>query len=400
LVISNGPAIRRRDAITAGAAALLFPAPAAAEGVTVTPGLLHGRRALTLSNGRFSLSLLPGGGYIGDVHLVSADPRANISPMRVPDYQTIDPYTFDPARDAAKYSNAYNRRVMAGYMGHFTCFPQFGYSKAEFEASGYGSHGELIIRKWERESAPAGELAMRVHLPLNQYDFRRRITMLPGETVAYVEETAESLVAYERPFQWVQHVTMGPPFVALNRMWADGSAEAVWTGPKPGAITPWPHYQGADGKPADARIFSGHTVPWRMQRQKPRNWLAAYSADYRLLLAHIYEAAPNPWVLDWQSNLARATFAPLGRMVARGLCWGNSPLSVGIKDNVRLGEVEGVPTYGWMGAKGRRSQRYLIVMAEIPRGWRGTADIAAGNGLIRIVERGNGRILTLKAAQA
>jgi hypothetical protein len=67
---------------------------------------------------------------------------------------------------------------------------------------------------------------------------------------------------------------------------------------------------------------------------------------------------------------------------------------------VRLGEVEGVPTYGWMGAKGRRSQRYLIVMAEIPRGWRGTADIAAGNGLIRIAERGNGRILTLKAAQA
>jgi hypothetical protein len=393
--------MRRRDAVMTGAAALLLPGrAAAAPAVSVTPGRLHGREAFVLSNGRLSLSVLPGGGYIGDVRLVSDDPKLGVSPMRVPDYQTIDPYTFDPARDGPKYSNSYNRQVMAGYMGHFTCFPQFGYSVAEFDASGYGSHGELIVSKWERQAAGADELVMTAHLPRNQYDFRRRIAMLPGETVAYVEETAENLAIYDRPFQWVQHVTMGPPFVALNRMWADGSAQSVWTGPKPGALTPWPQYRSEDGAAADARIFSGHTVPWLMQREKPRNWVAAYSADYRILFGHVYEAAPNPWLLDWQSNLQQSPFAPLGRIVARGLCWGNSPLSAGIKANVELGQVAGVPTYGWMEPRGRRSQRYLIFVTPIPAGWLGTADIVAEAGILRITERGTGRILKVNAARA
>lgn len=392
--------MRRREAMLAAAAALVPGAARAAVPVSIREGALHGRDAFIVSNGLLSLSVLPGGGYIGDVRLVSDDPGLNISPMRVPDYQTIDPYRFDPARDAAKYSNAANRQVMAGYMGHFTCFPQFGYSAAEFAASGYGSHGELIVRKWQREVSAPGELVMRAHLPLNQYDFRRRITMLPGETVAYVEETAQSLLGYERPFQWMQHVTMGPPFVALNRMWADGAAQSVWTGPKPGALTPWPHYAGADGKPADARIFSGQTAPWLMQREKPLNWVAAYSADYRVLFGYVYEAAPNPWVLDWQSNLQQVPFKPLGRMIGRGLCWGNTPLSTGIKNNVELGQVDGVPTYGWMEARGRRTQRYLIFMVAIPRDWRGTADVATANKSLRISERGTDRVLTAAASQA
>jgi hypothetical protein len=113
---------------------------------------------------------------------------------------------------------------MSGYMGHFTCFPQFDASQEEFAASGYGQHGELVISKWKREvSTAANELLMSSQLPLNQYNFYRSITVLPGETVAYVRETAENLMRYQRAFQWVQHVTMGPPFAEIGRMWVDGS---------------------------------------------------------------------------------------------------------------------------------------------------------------------------------
>ena len=46
--------------------------------------MLHGRQALTLSNGRMALSVLPGGGFIGAVHLTTGNPTADVNPMRVP----------------------------------------------------------------------------------------------------------------------------------------------------------------------------------------------------------------------------------------------------------------------------------------------------------------------------
>lgn len=59
----------------------------------------------------------------------------------------------------------------------------------QFEAVGYGQHGELLTVEWERRPS-AGDphvLAMGAHLPDNMYDFQRTVTLLPGETVGYCE---------------------------------------------------------------------------------------------------------------------------------------------------------------------------------------------------------------------
>ena len=68
-----------------GAAAVAAAAAGAdSGGASVEEGVLHGRQALTLSNGRMALSVLPGGGFIGAVHLTTGDPTADVNPMRVP----------------------------------------------------------------------------------------------------------------------------------------------------------------------------------------------------------------------------------------------------------------------------------------------------------------------------
>jgi hypothetical protein len=391
---------RREALLTAGAVLLPAGSASAANTATIAAGLLHGRDAITISNNRLSLSVLPGGGYIGDVHLVSADPLANFNPLRVPEYQTMDPYKFDPVRDGAKYGLGIQRQVMSGYMGHFTCFPQFGGSQSEFERNGYGNHGELIISKWERlASESPHELLIAAHLPINQYNFRRSITMLPDESVAYVKETAENLTEFERPCQWVQHVTMGPPFAQVGKLRVDGSVGYTLSG-KGGAGTqlPWPQYdQGGHGNILDARIFSGQSAVWLMQRAKRQNWLAAYHPDFNVIFGHVYDARLNPWVLDWQSNGHRDGFPVPGNVVARGLCWGDSPVASGIKAAVTEGLLTEVPNFSWMEPLAQRSQDYVIFMAEIPRGWRGTADIVAADGTVQIFEIGNGQTIRLKA---
>ena len=64
---------------------------------------------------------------------------------------------------------------------------------------------------------------------------------------------------------------------------------------------------------------------------------------------------------------------PLRGAVARGFCWGDS-ISSSIKSAVAQGETDGIPTFSWIGPHAKRTQDYAIFLAEIPEGWRGTAD--------------------------
>ena len=80
----NGNALDRRRLIGGGiglAAAPMTPAFAAPAATRIAGTMLHGRQALAMNNGLLSLAVLPGGGFIGDVRLVSRDPRLDISPM-------------------------------------------------------------------------------------------------------------------------------------------------------------------------------------------------------------------------------------------------------------------------------------------------------------------------------
>ena len=301
----------------------------------------------------------------------------------------MDPHDYNPAnaKHAALYGTDVQGRLMSGYMGHYTCFPQFGNSPEEFEAAGYGQHGEAIIVPWERlpgagSESGGAELSMRARLPHNQYTFERQIRLRPGETVAHVTETAQNLMGIDRPHQWNQHVTFGPPFAEVGRMWADASIETA-TVPEGG----------------DWRAFTGTTSPWQMQRSKPRNWVTAYNENFRVLFGQIFDAEQNPWLLDWQTDRQMDTIpTPLRGAVARGFCWGDS-ISSSIKSAVAQGETDGVPTFSWIGPHAKRTQDYAIFLAEIPEGWRGTAEVEAGSGRVVITERGGAgaRTITLQA---
>lgn len=389
--------LRRRTMLGAALGAAVMPR--AADGATVvTETVLHGRNALTLANGRMQLSVLPGGGFIGEVRLTSGNAKTDINPMRVPHYPTIDPYTFTYAHDGATYGTDVQARLMSGYIGQFTCFPQFGNQPEEFQQADYNTHGEALTVKWQREVATDASLAMSAELPRTRYGFRRDITLLPGETVAYVTETAENRMIQDRPIQWVQHVTMGPPFVEKDKMFADASVDRVMLGWGDGAtLGAWPQSANEEGQPHDYRVFSGDTGKWLLQREG-RNWFAAYHADYNVLIGYVFDAAINPWLLDWQQNRTLMNKPWDGKVVARGFCWGDT-LIQGAKNAISQGKNFGVPQYSWIDSLAKRSQRYAIFLTEIPDGFRGVSDLKAADGEIVLTEKETGKKLRIKAAQ-
>ena len=404
---SPRPGMGRRTLIRAGlggVAGLSIPAAgAAACGVsarsTVSDELLHGRAAYVLQNSHMRLAVLRGGGFIGELTRTSAGCARGHNLMRVPHYPTIDPFDYSVELHGALYGDGMQRRLMSGYMGHFLCFPHFGPSSpAEFKQD-YAQHGEALAVPWERQPAQRpDELLTIAELPITQYRIERSIVMPSDESVAYVTETVENLARYDRPVQRVQHLTYGPPFVSVGRNFAEGSIQNVVTGTASNSeLTTWPIGQDPTDGPTDFRSFSGKSRTWQMDRSGPTVYVAVHNPDLGILVGYIFDATFNGWALDWQQNLQNTAVPWNGKAIARGICIGDSAIG-GLRNAVRLGALNGTPTYSWIGARERSTQRYAIFLADISSEFRGVESISARNGTISVRERETGRLIVISAA--
>jgi hypothetical protein len=348
---------------------------------------LHGRRALTLENDQMVVSTLPGGGFIGEVRFKSPDPRKSINVMRVPHYPTIDPHTYDAARDGGRYGTGMQRRLMSGYMGHFVAFPHFAAASDAELVHDYGQHGEAIAVEWKvdetAKTAGAATLRYSAALEKTRYRMERTITLPADETVAYVDESVENLEVFGRPVQWTQHVTFGPPFVDLQKNFVDAPIATVVR---------------RDGSTArDHRAFSGTVGSWLLDGSRPFVYFTMYNTEYPVLIGYIFDTARNRWVLDWQEN-GRMQEKPWdGKVVARGICIGDSIVG-GLRNAVERGRQLDTPVFSWIDARERRTQSYAFFLAEIPLGFKGVADLRVRDDRITFVERETGVARSLKAA--
>jgi hypothetical protein len=121
-----------------------------------------------------------------------------------------------------------------------------------------------------------------------------------------------------------------------------------------------------------------------------------YNTDYSVLVGYLFETASNRWVLDWQEN-GRMQEKPWdNKVVARGICIGDSIVG-GLKNAVERGRQLDTPVFSWLDARQRRSQSYAVFLAEIPPGFKGVADVRVEHDRIAIVERETGVVRSVKA---
>jgi catechol 2,3-dioxygenase-like lactoylglutathione lyase family enzyme len=358
----------------------------------------HGRRAWVLSNGLMRVSVLAGGGHIAEVRLLSDDPKKSVNPMRVPHYQTIDPHEYDDAKHNAIYGGDPHRWLSSGYMGHLLCFPEYGPPSAEEVQAGLGNHGEAPIVEWRKISVdenPDGiTLRYGADLPKTQYRVERAVTLPRGMRVVRVQEWVENLTAFDRPINWMQHATFGPPFAEPGKTMLDASAtrgKVVEDASRTGSLQSdsefqWPHGTAADGSPADLRMFqtkdhSGTYAALRLDPKRAEQFFTLYHPDYRVLIGYTFPSEGNWWLADWQEN-RHATFMPWdGKVIARGLEFGSSPFAEGLRKSVVRGSLFDTPAYRWIGGKQRLGTEFSIFLEEIPNGFRGVADVRSEGGV-------------------
>jgi catechol 2,3-dioxygenase-like lactoylglutathione lyase family enzyme len=352
---------------------------------TIHEETFSGRHAWVLDNGWMRVSLLAGGGHIAEIRLLSDDPKKNLNPMRVPHYPTIEPYAYDPARDDAVYGTTPHRWLSSGYMGHLLCFPMYGPPSADEARAGLGNHGEAPVVRWRKikdeVNTDGVTLWYGADLPKTQYRVERAVTLPRGMRTVYVQEWVENLAPFDRPINWMEHATFGPPFVEPGKTVLDSSGTAIaWEG------------KGLADTPTALRVFqptphSGTYYAMRADPGRKEQFFTLYHPDYRVLIGYVFPSEGNDWINDWQENHSITDPPWNSGVIARGIEFGSSPFAEGLRASVERGSLLGAPAYRWIGGGQRLKTEFTIFLEEIPLDYQGVGNAHTEHGIPIVTPR-------------
>ncbi|MBI2689373.1 MAG: hypothetical protein HYX27_23960 [Acidobacteria bacterium] len=353
----------------------------------------EGRPATALANEKVELLTLNQGGAFAS--LVLKDDPGKMNPM------------WNPIA-LARMTNGPSR--FGSSLGHFVCVDGFGPTSKEEAAAGFQGHGEAHRQPWEliadTRDGKTQSVTFRAHLPLVQEMLTRRIELVDGEQVVYVDSTLESELAFDRPINWAEHATIGYPFLAPGKTVVDASVGRCKT--RPYENPPGKHRLVSD-EPfvyPSAPLKGGGKVDLRSIPDAPDSmdhsgcvfdparrlgFVTAINLEHRLMLGYLVRREEYPWLQEWMnypSNLA----------LARGLEFGTQPFDVSRRQTVELGKLFDTPAFRWLPAKSKIGTRFLMFYTRVPAGFLQVDDVKQENGELIITDKKSGRTIRLAAS--
>jgi len=356
----------------------------------------QGRNAWSLGNGLVDLTVLRGGGHIAVFHFAKESGLPSLNPLWVPPWKTIDPYRYRPEVHARKYGPPITGRMIAGIAGHNLCLDYFGAPSEEEAAHGLAIHGESPCLPWKkmggRTTAKEAKLKLGVRLPVAGLRFERELTVWEKEPVVYFKETVINEKKMDHFFHWVEHVTLGPPFLERDHSRIFVSARRGQTFPhgyegkallESSRDFRWPHAPGADGRAVDiSQPFThpgrGFVVTLLLDPRRENEFVAALNIHHRLLMGYCFHRQDFPWMAIWEENKTRTDAPWGGKTQARGLEFGTTPFPVGRREAFAMGPLFGAPRFCVVPALRQKSVSYVAFLSEVPADVIEIADVCLG----------------------
>lgn len=349
------------------------------------PTVWRGRKAYLLKNDSIQLVTLTGGGHVAEFRFVDDSLFPHLNPMWVPPWKTIEPFNYREKQHSRTYGPLLEGKLLSGIAGHNICLDYFGPPTQAETRQGLSQHGEAPMSRWRKtESRTRGRktsLTLSTHLPAAGLSFSRKLQLVQGSPAVYFTETVVNENRKDHFFHWVQHVTLGPPFLSAR------DSRVALPGGK--AIT-FPHaYNEKNSLLATNRRFRwpmaptlrGGTVDLTRTLLRPGTGLvagvlldprsklgfvAALNLRHHLLIAYCFNRNDFPWVAVWEENQAIEGPPWKKRTQTRGLEFGTTALPVQRHENASMGTLYDVPTYTSVPARGRKTVRYLAFLAKLP----------------------------------
>ena len=325
-----------------------------------------GRQATTMENDSLRVTVLHEGGHIAEIF----DKRAGVSPLWIPQWQSVEPSQFNPSQHPA-FGTGPDAKLLAGIMGHNLCLDLFGGPSPEEAEAGFTAHGEASVNCYQIAESSHG-LTMHLKLPLAQLSLKRSIQLIGSELA--IRETVTNLTGFDRPIAWTQHVTLGPPFLdpATTQFRASMTQSVVSESDpgfnaylQPGAEFTWPNAPNADNNLSNLQQMhptspaSGYTAHLTNPQQKDAFFLA-YSPQFELAFGYVWKRKDFPWMGIWEENCSRQASPWNGREITRGMEFGVSPVPESRRAMVERGKLFDTPTFRWLPANAAITVQYNI----------------------------------------
>ena len=369
----------------------------------------RGRKAFLLKNDTVQLLTLTGGGHIAEFRFVDASPFSHLNPLWVPPWKSMEPYNYREKAHSRSYGSLLEGKLLSGIAGHNICLDYFGPPTQAETRQGLSQHGEAPMLKWRKVASRTDRqktsLTLSTHLPAAGISFTRNLRLHRGSPVVYFTETVINENRKDHFFHWVQHVTLGPPFISArdSRVALPGTKGMTFPHPYNGRNSllatnrrfRWPLAPGLKGGTVDLthtllRQGTGIVVGVLLDPRRKLGYVAAVNFKHRLLIAYCFDRNDFPWTAVWEENRAIEGPPWKKRTETRGLEFGTTALPVERHENASMGTLYGVPTYTSVPARGRNTVRYLAFLAQLPGELTEIRTIAIEGNEIVVYGKGKG----------
>lgn len=234
---------------------------------------------------------------------------------------------------------------------------------------------------------------MNAALPIAQMDVERSARLDPSQALLVVRESVTNRNRLGRPYNMVQHPTIGPPFLDRTVM-VDANARRgfMQSSPLPNPEEPsvfWPQAL-QDGQPVDLRHLDRDPMPNVVSYivEDEWGWVTAVNPGQGLLIGYLWKTSEYPWLNIWR-HVAD------GEPLARGLEFGTTGLHQPFQTLLRKGRIFGRPLFSWLEPGETHTRSYAMFLMPVPPEYRGVAEVAYRNGRLTVKERETNREMAM-----
>jgi len=275
-------------------------------------------------------------------------------------------------------------------MSHFICLDRWGAPSAAELKQGMVFHGEATRMQWKllKEPSQTGGFIsseMSAVLPMAGLEVKRAIQLSGTGSWFKVTEEVTNRNKLGRIFNFVQHPSIGPPFLDESVV-VDSNARRgfMQSSPMPNPEDPavvWPQAL-QDGQPVNLRHLTSDPRPnvVSFTIDEDYGWVTAANAARGLLIGYIWRVSDYPWLNIWRH-------VQDGKPLARGLEFGTTGLHQPFGVLVKKGRIFGRPIYAHIDTGETIAKSYAAFLLKIPNDYKGVARVAYAGGQLVVSER-------------
>ena len=283
----------------------------------------------------------------------------------------------------------------AKVMGHFLCLDRWGPPSDSEGANGMPYHGEAGRLLWQvnedvHDHEGIQHASMSALLPMAGLGITRSIQFASDQAVAMVHETVTNHNKLGRPYNMVQHPSIGPPFLSETTVVdANGRKGFAQGGSLPNPEEPsfyWPQALTQDGERVNLRHLRDNHDPnvVAFTIDESLGWVTAFTPEARLLIGYVWPTKDYPWLDIWRN-------ASDGKPAARGLEFGTTGLHQPYPVLMEKGRIFGRKLFEYLDANESVTKRFAVFLARLPQDFSGVGDLIVSEDKIQLKERVGGK---------